>query len=52
MLTGFGRLNNPVATHMVWLGRGNTSVELTGMARRDQTQVQGAIDAMADSLSC
>ena len=52
MLTGFGRVNSPVATRMVWLGRGDTSVELTGMARLDQTQVQEAIDAMVDSLSC
>jgi len=52
MLTGFGRVNSPVATRMVWLGRGGTSVELTGMARLDQTQVQEAIDAMVDSLSC
>lgn len=50
MLTGFGRVNNPVATRMVWLGRGNTSVELTGMARLDQPQVQDAIDAMVDTL--
>ena len=52
LLTGFGRVNSPVATRMAWLGRGNTSVELTGMARLDQPLVQDAIDAMVDSLSC
>jgi hypothetical protein len=51
VLSGFGRVNNPVTTRMIWLGEGNTSVELTGMARLDLEDVQDAIDAMVNSLS-
>lgn len=51
VLTGFGKVENPVATRMVWLGSGGTSVELTGMARLDQPDVQHAVDAMVASLS-
>ena len=50
-LTGFGKVQNAVAARMIWLGSGDTSVELTGMARLDQPDVQHAVDAMVDSLS-
>ena len=52
MLAGVGRVDSPVATCMVSLDRGDASVELTGMAQTDQTQVRYAIDAIVDSLSC
>ena len=50
VLTGFGRVENPVATRMIWLGSGNRSVEIMGMARLDMEDVQYAIDAMVNSL--
>ncbi|OSQ42470.1 hypothetical protein [Marivita geojedonensis] len=50
VLTGFGRVESPVATRMVWLGSGKRSIELTGMARLDMEDVQYAIDAMVNSL--
>jgi len=49
-LIGFGAVTVPVAARMVWLGSGDTSVELIGMARLDQPEVQTAVDAMVASL--
>jgi hypothetical protein len=50
-LAGFGKVQAPVATRQVWLAAGETSVELTGMARLDQADVQHAVDAMVASLA-
>ncbi|MBM1143885.1 hypothetical protein GN155_008860 [Alcanivorax sp. ZXX171] len=49
-LANFGKVAAPVATRHAWLGRGGMHVEIIGMARLDQPDVQDAIDAMIDSI--
>ena len=38
-------------SRMIWLGDGRQSVEITGIARMDQPEIQYAVDAMVNSLS-
>ncbi|MDF0603466.1 hypothetical protein P1J78_22300 [Psychromarinibacter sp. C21-152] len=49
-LVGFGKVSAPVATRQAWLGHGAMHLEIVGMARLDQPDVQRAVDAMIDSI--
>ncbi|MEW5422343.1 hypothetical protein [Amorphus sp. 3PC139-8] len=49
-LASFGKVAAPVATRQAWLGRGNMHVEIVGMARLDQPEIQRAVDAMIESI--
>lgn len=46
----FGQVPTAVATRQAWLGDGHRHVEIIGMARLDQPDVQRAVDAAIDSL--
>jgi hypothetical protein len=47
---GMGEARGPVAMRQAWLGRGDMHLEIKGLARVDQPDVQRAVDAMIDSL--
>jgi hypothetical protein len=50
-LLGFSKTSSPIMSRMIWLGDGRQSVEITGIARIDQPEIQYAVDAMVNSLS-
>lgn len=49
-LSGFDTVAAPVATRQAWLGRGDMHVEIIGIARLDQPDVQRAVDAMIETI--
>lgn len=49
-MSGFGEARGPVAMRQVWLDLGDRHLEIMGLARLDQPDVQRAVDAMIDSI--
>jgi hypothetical protein len=46
----FGQVAAPVAVRQIWLARADMHIQFMGIARLDQHDVQGAVDAVVETL--